>query len=347
MKILSGGQANFFGLDLGTTSLRAVQLKGTGPMKSLYKYAHLPVEGNFVMSEAEADRDKLIKALHQLVNTAGIETKKVAVNLPSSQVFTTVVEMDRMSPQDLGKTIQYQAGGFIPTPIEESKVDWAVIGDSPANPNKEEVLLSSVPNRYVEERFAMLEAAGFKVIAFEPDSMALIRAIVPADSTQPQMVLDIGRMACDLVVAMNGFPHLTRVIPTGTSSFIKAVQTGLNIDEAQASEFVYKFGLVKDKLDGQIYSALMPSVEGLMSEIEKSIKFFQNRYPNNKLDHVIVTGGASSIPELPLYVANRFGLNVEIGNAWRNVSFPAGQQNELLALSNHFGVAVGLAERSK
>jgi len=247
----------------------------------------------------------------------------------------------------LGKTIQYQAGSFIPTPIEESKVDWAIIGDSPSNPKKVEVLLSSVSNHYVEERFAMLESAGFKVIAFEPDSMALMRAIVPADATAPQMVLDIGRAACDLIVTMNGNPHLTRVIPTGTGSFIKAVQAGLNIDEAQASEFVYKFGLVKDKLEGQIYNSLMPQVESLMMEIEKSIKFFQNRYPNNKLEHAIVTGGASSIPELPLYVANRFGLNVEIGNAWRNVSFPPEKQNELIAVSNHFGVAVGLAERSR
>jgi hypothetical protein len=59
-----------------------------------------------------------------------------------------------------------------------------------------------------------------------------------------------------------------------------------------------------------------------------------------------MTGGASALPEFPLYVANKFGLNVEIGSAWRNVTYPAEQQNELLAISNHFGVAVGLAERT-
>jgi hypothetical protein len=51
------------------------------------------------------------------------------------------------------------------------------------------------------------------------------------------------------------------------------------------------------------------------------------------------------LPEFPLYIANKFGLNVEIGNAWRNVSYPASQQNELTAMSNHFAIAVGLAER--
>jgi hypothetical protein len=52
------------------------------------------------------------------------------------------------------------------------------------------------------------------------------------------------------------------------------------------------------------------------------------------------------MPELPLYIANKTGISVEIGNSWTNVNFPADRQNELMAVSNHFGVAAGLAERS-
>ena len=84
----------------------------------------------------------------------------------------------------------------------------------------------------------------------------------------------------------------------------------------------------------------------LTNEIEKSIKFFQSRYTASKIVRIIVTGGASVIPEFPLYVASKFGINVEIGNAWRNVSFSQDRQNELLSISNQFGVAVGLAERT-
>jgi Tfp pilus assembly PilM family ATPase len=62
---------------------------------------------------------------------------------------------------------------------------------------------------------------------------------------------------------------------------------------------------------------------------------------------MIVTGGASVIAEFPLYLANKFGINVEIGNAWQNVSYARDRQNELLAVSNQFSVAVGLAERDE
>jgi Tfp pilus assembly PilM family ATPase len=202
-----------------------------------------------------------------------------------------------------------------------------------------------VPNAFIENRLDMLEDIGLNVIAFEPDSMALTRAVVPVDVTTPQMILDIGSKATDLVISMNGAPHLSRAIPTGSEAIIRSAVQNLHIDPKQAEQFVLKFGLGKDKLEGQIYNAIINTVETLIAEIEKSIKFFQGRYPNNQLERIIVTGGASSLPELPLYIANRFGISVEIGNAWRNVSFPSSKQNELLATSSHFAVAAGLAER--
>jgi type IV pilus assembly protein PilM len=161
------------------------------------------------------------------------------------------------------------------------------------------------------------------------------------------MVIDVGYKSADLVITMNGAPRLTRAIPTGIEAIIRAAAQNLNIDEKQAQQFVFKFGLSKDKLEGQIFQAIISTVELLMSEIEKSIKFFQTRYGNVQMERIIVTGGASALPEFPLYLANKFGLNVEIGNAWRNVAFSPERQNELLAVANQFGVAVGLAERAE
>jgi len=126
---------------------------------------------------------------------------------------------------------------------------------------------------------------------------------------------------------------------------VKAAVQNLNIDENQAQEFVFKFGLSQSKLEGQVYNAIISTVDLLMSDIDKSIKFFQARYKDVKIEKIIMTGGASSLPEFPLYIANKFGINVEIGNAWANVQYTPDRQNELMALSNHFAVAVGLAER--
>ena len=344
MALLSGGHSDFFGLDIGTTGLRAVQLRGSGPVKVLERYGEVSLDPSIASGETIADKQRFAHLLAQLVKQAGITTKNVAVNLPSNKVFSAIVDMDRLEPNELAKAIKYQAGSFIPTPLAKSKIDWAIVGDSPTDAEKVEILLTSTPNEVVEDRMEMLEAIGLDVIAIEPDSMALARSMIQPDATTPQMVLDIGNIVADVVIVMNGVPRLTRAIPLGTQALVRVASENLGVDPSQARQFIFKFGLGRDKLEGKIYSALAPSIENLMVELEKSIKFFQQRY-NTPVERIIVTGGASAIPELPLYIANKFGISVEIGNAWRNVSVPADRQNELMAVSGHFAVAAGLAER--
>lgn len=346
MSLLSlSGVSNFFGLEIGTDAVRVVELHGAAPAKSLVRYAYVPVDPRMARSDSKADQQKLLQVVRGLLSQAKMSTNNVAVNLPSDRVFTTVAEFDRLNPGELGKALHYQADSLIPTPIAESKIDWAVIGDSPTDKTKVEVLLSSVPNEYVEQRLDMLESIGLNVIAFEPNNLALARALVPAGAVLPHLVLDIGRSNTDLIIIANESPHLTRAIPIGTDTVIRAAAQNLNVDDKQAQQLVYKFGLSQQKLEGQVLQAIKPTMDNLIGEVGKSLKFYTTRYPGSKIDRLIVAGAAASIPEFPLYLANQFNLNTEIGNAWRNVTYSAERQNELLAISNQFAVAAGLAER--
>lgn len=345
MNILSG-ISDFFGLNIGSTAVRLVQLRGNAPNKSLVRYAYVPIDSKISLSDAKADQQKLAEIIADLVGKAQVSTKNVVVGIPAQRVFTTVVDMDRLPRNELSKTIRFQVDSLIPTPIAESKFDWEILGDSPQDQTKIEVLLSSVTNAFVERYLDILESIGLNVIAFEPDTMALCRALIAPGTVEPQVIIDIDSKTTDLVIVMNDAPRLTRSIATGNEAIIRAGAQNLNVDEKQAEQLIFKFGLGKDKLEGQVYQAIIGTVDVIISEIEKSLKFFTTRYTNSKVDRIIVTGAASTMPEFPVYLANKFGLNVEIGNAWRNVAYDPSRQNELLTVSNHFAVAAGLAERN-
>lgn len=344
---LMSGVSSFFGLELGTDAIRVVELHGAAPNKSLVRYAYLPIDPRMARSDSKADQQKLLQSVKSLLAQAKLSTNNAAVNLPSSRVFTTVTDFDRLSQSELGKALQFQADSLIPTPLAESKIDWALIGDSPKDKTKVEVLLSSVPNNFIEERLDMLESIGLNVIAFEPDNLALARALVPVGAALPHLVLDIGRSNVDLIIVAGEAPRLTRAIPIGVDTVVKAAAQNLNVDDKQAQQLVFKFGLSQQKLEGQVLTAIKPTVDNLVAEVDKSLKFFTGRYPDSKIDRLIVAGAAASIPEFPLYLANQFNLNTEIGNAWRNVTYAAERQNELLSISNQFAVAAGLAERKE
>jgi len=346
MGILNG-IGNFFGLDIGTSAIRLVELRPSPKGPQLVNYALVPIDSKLMLSDSPADRNKVALIIKQLVQQAKPSTKNVAVNLPSSRVFTTIVDMDKLAPDELAKSIKYQADTLIPTPLESSKLDWALLGSSPIDQNKVEVLISSINNSYIEATLDLLENIGLNVIAFEPEAIALSRALVPFNELKPQIILDIGAISSDLVISMNGGPRLIRSIPIGNEALLRSVSESLNVDLNQAQQFIFKFGLMKDKVEGQVYNSLLLAAENLFAEIEKSIKFFQNRYKNVPLEKFYVTGSASSIPEFPLFIANKFGIKVEIGNAWSNIAIPENKKNDLMTVSNQFAVAAGLAERNQ
>jgi type IV pilus assembly protein PilM len=346
MSILSG-VSEFFGLDIGTTAIRLVQLKGNGPIKSLVKYAYVPIPLKESQDSSEVDNLLIQKTIKDLVSKANLSTKNVAVGIPSQKVFTTVVEVDKLSLSDLSKSIKFQAEPLIPTPIAESKIDWSVIGESQNDKTKIELLLSSVPNSATEPTLAMLEGIGLNVIAFEPDNLAISRALIDPNSAKPIMVFDMGTNNSDLVISMNNAAMLTRSITFGTNTLVKSAMQNLNIKSEQAEEVIFKFGLNMIKAEGQVYQAIINAADTLTSEIDKSIKFFSSKYPNIKLDKIVIAGAAAIIPDFPLFLANHTQINVEIGNSWRNISYPPTSEEQLSKISNQFGVAAGLAERQE
>lgn len=337
---------DFFALDIGSSAIRIVQLKGSGNNHSLLKFGAAPIDVKVALSDAPADQTKIAQTITALVAHVGITTRNVVVGLPSNKTFVTIVDLPKMNPQELKSTIKYQAEQYIPMSPDEAKIDSVILGDSPTDAGKMEVLLASVANKFSEQRMEMLEKIGFDVFALEPDSLALARALTPQNSTNAQMVVDMGEYATDIIITLAGAPRLVRSIPTGGQSLMKSAMQNLNIDENQARQFVYKFGLDQTKLEGQIHRALLSTVDVVSGEVQKSIKFFASRYQNTPLTGIVTSGAAALLPGFHQYLsAASGGISVQAGNSWQNVSYSDKMHEQLMGINHQFAVAVGLAER--
>ncbi len=338
---------SFFALDIGSTAVRAVQLKGVDIPKNIMSYASVPIDPRIAESDSKQDLQSLKKTIEKLIKDAGISEKNVVAGIPTKKIFASVVDFPKLSGAELKKTVEYQLESHVPTSIDEVKVDWVPLGPSLVDEDKLEVLIVSVNKDFAEERMNLIDDLGLNTIAFEPDAIALTRSLVSSGYSGSSLLLDLGYLNTDLVITVGDKPRLIRSVPVGGQSFVKTVAQNLNLDANQAQQFVYKFGLSTDKAEGQIYKALENVVENLISEISKSIKFFSDRYSGAKLDRIVVTGGASALPGLPLYIANRTGIQVEIGNPWQNISYSPSQYNELIRLSSHYATALGLGLRAE
>lgn len=342
---------DFFGLDIGTRSIRVVQLSprdnkdGAGSF-TLKNYAYLPIDSKVSLDDSESGLKRLGEAITNAIGQAGIKTKNVVLSLPSSKAFTTIIDMPDQTDVELTRTIKYQVDQYIPMAVEDAKFDWAVLGQSPRDPSKKEILLSSTSIEYSERQLEFLEGLGLNVIAFEPDQIAISRSLNIELDGSANMIIDLGEMTTELTIVYQGAPRLVRSIPIGFNTIIQAAVRGLGINEDQARQFILKFGLATDKLEGKVFAAIESSLENFTTELNKSLKFFQTRYPQLQVGQIIVSGYAAMTPMMNQYIANYTGVKTAIGSPWNDVVLTPDQQNSLLSTGAEFAVAVGLAQRS-
>lgn len=338
-------ETDYFGLDIGSGAIRVVQMRAGGGKPALVTYGDVQVPNNLTTSDAAADREKMAAIIKQLVRDARISSKNVVAGLPSSTVFAAVITTPKLTNAELDKAIRYQADQYIPMNINEVKLDWSVIGRS--QDDKElEVLLVAAPATAAQKYLEIMEHAGLEIMALEANATAVARALVSPNTQLAVIVLDIGQTSTDISIIYNNAPRLIRSIAVGGLTFVRAVEQSLGLDQAQAEQFTLRFGLTQTKLEGQVLKAIKPSLDSLLAEVDKSTKFFLNRYQGVKVEKVILTGTAAGLPELPTYLSTTTGLPVEIGNAWLNAAYPSSLQDQLMQISSQYAVASGLAQRN-
>ena len=342
---LGYGVGDFFALDIGTDALRMVQLSGNSRGWILQKFAYVPVSRSILQDSSDAGRRRLGETIQNAAEQAGIKTKNIALGMPSNKTFTTIIEVPTQDNRSMEKIIKYHADQYIPMPIDDAKVDFVILGPSPNDPQITEVLLSSTSIAYAEERMESVEAFGFNLVAQEPDPIAMSRALTPPNTTGALLIIDYGEDSTDLSMVY-GAPRLVRMLPGGLSVLVRTVANSLNVKESNARQFILKFGLAQDKLDGQVFKALDQTLENFASELAKSIHFFQTKYPNVNVDGVVLSGFAGIIPFMAEYIEAKTGFKTIQGNPWQMVRVTPQQQQALSQVAAEFAVAIGLAERS-
>ena len=181
----------FFGLDIGSTAIRLVQLRRGGTHPALVAYGALPVPANLTASDSKLDQDKIAELVKQLVRENRVSLKNVVVGLPSNKVFATVITTPKLDNAQLAKAIRYQAEQYIPMALDQVKLDWAVI-DQSKDGKQLEVLLVAAPVSAVERYLAILGKAGLEPLALEANATAVARALVPP-SNLAVAIVDLAR----------------------------------------------------------------------------------------------------------------------------------------------------------
>ncbi len=337
-------EENYFGLDLGASSIKLVQLKNLHGKPSLVTYGDIQTPLGLMSSDSPVDQDRVSDIVRKLADDARVSTKNVVAALPSVSSYVAIINTPKLSHDELASSIRFQADKYIPMAIDQVKLDWSVVGPG-RNENELEVLLVAAPNSIANKYLNIIQKAGLELLALEINPIAQSRSLT-TNKDLSVMIVDIGSVATDMAIISHQVPKLVRTVNVGSRALIRVVSQNLGLDEAQGEQFMRKFGLTQTKLEGQVYKSLKPVLDTVVEEINKSISYFHEHSGGDKIEKIIITGGTSALPEFPVYLANSTGTTVEIGNPWVNVSYPAALQPKLATISLNYASAIGLAMRN-
>lgn len=332
----------YVGIDIGTANIKFVEVE---VLKDGYRVARasmVPSPEQSIMSDSKIDLDEMAKTIKKAMHDGGITNKNINVSLHETQVFTRILEMPPLSEKELVQALRWEAERYIPLPLNEVNMDFAIMERENEKKNMNIAVVAS-PLRLIEKYVEIFRSAGIHIDALENESFALLRVF--RDRTNNRMILDLGNATTGIYVFRKETLALSRTVSTGGIALTKSLVSELNIAHQQAEEYKKTYGVDPSQMNGKLVEVLSPLLASLTNEILQSITFFKENYPEDALYEILLTGGGAMMPGLASYLQSKIQIQTGVANPWFAATVPQNVTNSYQKIAPSFTIATGLAIR--
>jgi type IV pilus assembly protein PilM len=333
------------GLDIGTKTIKIVELEKEGASFSLSASGIVGFSGNSVEKIID-DKEmstfaQVIKKLHAETGAAGHD---VVISIPEQGAFTRTVTFPLLTDAEITSAVKWELEQYIPIPASEAISQHIILErNEKSSPPSVLVLLVAAPRVLVEKYTRLVQMAGLSPIAVETELIALTRALAPPDKTV--LLVDLGANSTDIAIAKNSMLCFSRSIPLAGEAFTRAVSQGLGVNTTQAEEYKKTYGLVSSQLEGKVKTALDPVLRLIVDEIKKAVSFYQSEEKGEAPTAIQVSGGTSGMPQIITSLTELLGIEVSIANPFAKVKVDPETAKKLAPYAPLYSIAVGLAMR--
>lgn len=338
-------KSNAFGLDIGTSSIKAVWLSREKDTISLNSASSLPAPTPGMQSESPVDHQEVSQVINQLVNDAKITTNNVNIAISESHIFTKVIEMPFLSEKELSTAIYWEAEQYVPASLDTVALDYSVLRKPKdgKSDQKMQVLLVAAPHELIKKYQKILEVAGLALVSVEPETLSGIRGVLSQDSSPTSLIINIGSMTTSLSIVQDGVMVFNYYVALGGVALTRAIASAFGVAIDKAEEYKKIYGLSDKNFGGKVTAAIEPIFSSMIIEVKKAIAFYNEKYKNESLiSQILLVGGGAKLPGIDVYFVRSTGIETVIANPWkmrdvRNVP------EKLLDIGPEYAVAVGLA----
>jgi type IV pilus assembly protein PilM len=339
------------GLDIGSSAVKAVELKAAGKGYKVTAFGAESVPPDSIVDGAIIDGAAVADAIRRVFEGNKIQTKDVAASLSGNAVIVKKITLPVMTEGELAESIYWEAEQYIPFDIQDVNLDYQILdpGDAANGKATMDVLLVAAKKEKIADYTGVIAQAGRTAVVVDVDAFALQNAFEVNYGIEPGRVvvlLNAGASATNINILQGDQSVFTRDISIGGNAYTEALQKELNLPFEQADQL--KRG---EPVDGVTFDDARPVLravtENVMLEIQKTFDFFKATAASDRIDRIVVSGGASRAEGFLEMLTERFEAPVELFDPFKNVAFDAKrfQVGAVDAIAPTAAVAVGLALR--
>ena len=347
---LFGKKKGLVGLDIGSSAIKAVELKASGKGGGEYQLVNIgiePLPPEAIVDGAIMDSGAVIDAIQRLFQAQKIKTTDVATGVSGNAVIVKKISLPQMSQEELAESIHWEAEQYIPFDIQDVALDYEVIeGGGGGNMD---VLLVAVKKDKISDFTSAISQAGRNASIVDVDVFALQNCYEVNYGIDPGRVvalLNVGASIMNINIIKGGTSIFNRDIAVGGNQYTDAIQKDLNLSFDQA-EALKKGERVDGAAPENLHPILQVVSENIAMEISKTFDFFRATSSEDRLDRIFLAGGTSKVQGLRDLLSERFEAGVEMLDPFNSVTFnPRDFDPEFIKdVAPSAAIAVGLAAR--
>jgi type IV pilus assembly protein PilM len=333
-----------FGLDIGSSAVKVVQLKEEGSARQLAAVGIAPLPPEAISDGTIKDPSVVVKAIKTAVEKAGVRASNATIGVSGRDLIIKRVQIPEVPAKELRDAVQLEAEHHIPFSIDEVFLDYHVVD---RHDGAMDLILVAVKKSKVVEYVSLVEEAGLNAVVVDVDGFALGNQFELArahDDGEAVALIDIGASIMKTNVLKGRSSIFARDIPFGGNNYTSAIAEHLKVPFEQAEA-------AKLNRDGAAnWDAIVPALEAvsrdLSLEVQRTFDYFASTVgESDRIGKIILSGGCSQLPGLTEFLSSTWGIPVELARPFDGIDIDPGKAEIVHAAGPSLAVAVGLGLR--
>ncbi|MEW6001738.1 MAG: type IV pilus assembly protein PilM [Nitrospirota bacterium] len=318
------GRKDTIGLDIGSSYLKIVQLKGAEGAYELELFDMLPLPPELIVDGSIIDSPRLADSLKELIRKAKIKTKDATISIAGhSSVIIKRITLPEMSEEELQESIKFEAEQYVPFNIEDVNLDFQILGPK-EEPGQMDVILVAVKKEVINDYVSVVKEAGFNPIIVDVNSFALENIYEVNYEIEPDKniaLVNIGASTINMNILKGGISVFTRDSAIGSNLHTEALQREFSLTYENA-ERLKKGEPVENASQEEALSIIQSASEEITSEVNRSFEYFRSTTLHEDINEVILSGGCALIRDFPKLLSEKVGIETKVMQPFKNIKIP-------------------------